>query len=621
MAARGAPRPADARADSCYAAPAVNKLSSIIGGAAVIAISFVFIVTFRPQSGAKTTDTGPACLAEVHGTCIPAHWYRAAFKMLAQRLPDGAAVKQLHLRLEAAEGLIEMQVLNDDAKRLGVTVSSEDVSREFVAGRIHVSLPAKDIREFAPRLGIEPQYLFQYMGVRGKTKKFDEKLFEKNARQATGLSSVDFREWQTKELIAARMREIIRARVHVGDEEVYDQYAREKSTATIDYVKFDYPWYATMVDVSPKTIEDWAAKNAEKVASVWDQRKNEFLPECRVTRAIEAKAEQMTATDEQKAAAKKKLEGALDRLKKGDDFAAVARDVSENTITAKIGGDVGCLSKAHVPKPLEDALEALQPGKFTDVIESEHAYYILKLEQVAQGADAERVGKAQVARDLYLSSETGAMAADGARRVMTAAKSGTPLKDAADAYVKDFLASHRPVADKKDDKKKDKADKGDAGDDKKEEAAAPNPDDPENSPIRPQIDTSLPFSEGGTPVPGIQGLNDVAKIAFGLKTVGELPADVIAYDGGFLVIQLKEKAAASRDEYAKNRQYYAQSMAAFKQQDALVSYMRRISSNLGPEARPLASLISNGKPAGSAAPSGSPAEEPPMEGPGDDDGE
>jgi peptidyl-prolyl cis-trans isomerase D len=237
--------------------PAVNKLSQLLGAAAVIAIAVVFILQFRPATGAQVTDSGPRCLAEVHGTCIPTHVFYAAYQAIL-RGGDNNVARQMQMRSQVANGLVEMQLLNDDAKRLGIAVSDDDVSREFVAGRLHVSLPAHEL-DLIPRLGLDgyrvsqdPRDWFQFLPVKGKDKKFEQKQFEKMVRRMTHLSPADFREWQTKEILAARMRDLIRSRARVSEEEVFDQFSRDKSTATIDYVKFDYRWYLELVDASPK---------------------------------------------------------------------------------------------------------------------------------------------------------------------------------------------------------------------------------------------------------------------------------------------------------------------------------------------------------------------------------
>ena len=112
----------------------MNKLSSIIGAAAVIAIAFVFIIQFRPASNAARVDSGPTCVAEIHGTCISANNFWAAYRLLTYRGGDAARLKAMGLRRQTAEGLVEQWVLNQDAKRLGIVVSDDDGT-----GFVHVA--------------------------------------------------------------------------------------------------------------------------------------------------------------------------------------------------------------------------------------------------------------------------------------------------------------------------------------------------------------------------------------------------------------------------------------------------------------------------------------------------
>ncbi len=360
------------RTMSCYAAPArltlgrferrrgpgihlvgalVNKLNSILGGAVVIAIGIVFIVQFRPASGQQgKADDGPKCVAEVKGSCINSNYFFAAQRLISYRGLDASRQKSMGFRRQVAEGLIEQWALNQDAKRLGITVSDDDVSAEIAAGRAHISLPADKAREMGYPLGIGEDQVSPIAVRDRKTKKFDAKQAEKNIRQTTRLSSLDFRDYQKQELIAARMRDIVKQRVRVGENEAFEQFSREKATVTLDFVRLDRRFYADLVlDTSPKAVQAWADQNKEELDKVWESRKAQFLPECRVTRHVLVKVSD-TATDEEKAEAKKKAERLLERINKGEDFAEVARKTSDDGSAAR-GGELGCVQKGKMVKP------------------------------------------------------------------------------------------------------------------------------------------------------------------------------------------------------------------------------------------------------------------------------
>lgn len=70
----------------------------------------------------------------------------------------------------------------------------------------------------------------------------------------------------------------------------------------------------------------------------------------------------------------------VERLKRGEDFAALAKDVSDDKHSKEQGGDVGFLKPADTPKQLTDTLYVLQKiGDVSDPVESDLGIHIVKL--------------------------------------------------------------------------------------------------------------------------------------------------------------------------------------------------------------------------------------------------
>jgi peptidyl-prolyl cis-trans isomerase C len=84
------------------------------------------------------------------------------------------------------------------------------------------------------------------------------------------------------------------------------------------------------------------------------------------------------ADEPQKAAARKKIEEIQQKVKKGDDFAALAKEFSEGPSSAK-GGDLGYFRKGQMMKPFEEAAFALKPGEVSDIVETSFGYHLIKL--------------------------------------------------------------------------------------------------------------------------------------------------------------------------------------------------------------------------------------------------
>ena len=73
------------------------------------------------------------------------------------------------------------------------------------------------------------------------------------------------------------------------------------------------------------------------------------------------------ATAAQQSAARAKADAALRRIREGESFAKVARDVSDGP-TAKEGGDLGYFRRGQMLAELEQAAFALQPGQISSLI-------------------------------------------------------------------------------------------------------------------------------------------------------------------------------------------------------------------------------------------------------------
>lgn len=107
----------------------------------------------------------------------------------------------------------------------------------------------------------------------------------------------------------------------------------------------------------------------EEVRKYYDSHKDQFSsPESVKVRHILVKS-----IDE----AKKVKE----RLKKGEDFAKVAREVSMDPGSRDRGGDLGYVSRGKMVKSFEDAAFALKKkGEISDIVQTEYGFHIIKLE-------------------------------------------------------------------------------------------------------------------------------------------------------------------------------------------------------------------------------------------------
>ncbi|MBC7932927.1 MAG: peptidylprolyl isomerase [Rubrivivax sp.] len=77
---------------------------------------------------------------------------------------------------------------------------------------------------------------------------------------------------------------------------------------------------------------------------------------------------------------RQKAEEVLRRAKAGEDFAALARQFSEDESNKNAGGELGWFGRGRMVKEFEDAAFALKDGEVGGVVETQFGYHIIKVE-------------------------------------------------------------------------------------------------------------------------------------------------------------------------------------------------------------------------------------------------
>ena len=85
-------------------------------------------------------------------------------------------------------------------------------------------------------------------------------------------------------------------------------------------------------------------------------------------------------TQDDRAAIAKQMEPILERAREGEDFAALAREFSEDSATNGNGGDTGFFHRGTMVPAFEDVAFSLEPGEISEPVSTVFGVHILKLE-------------------------------------------------------------------------------------------------------------------------------------------------------------------------------------------------------------------------------------------------
>jgi peptidyl-prolyl cis-trans isomerase C len=92
-----------------------------------------------------------------------------------------------------------------------------------------------------------------------------------------------------------------------------------------------------------------------------------------------------TATPEEKTAAKAKIDGLLKQVKGGGDFAALAKENSDDPGSKIMGGDLGFFDRNTMVKEFADTAFAMKVGQVSNVVETQYGYHIIKVTDRKEG--------------------------------------------------------------------------------------------------------------------------------------------------------------------------------------------------------------------------------------------
>jgi peptidyl-prolyl cis-trans isomerase D len=461
----------------------------------------VFIVNFGPQSPSGC-DRGQSRMTEsaarVGDRVLSLKDYQYGLMMLDRGFPPKVA-RQVRLKETIMDLLIQRELLASEAERLGFRVTDQEVEDMLM----------HDAKMLA--LG-QPQRLPAL-----EDGELDAARFSKFRQFQLGMTERSFIDQQRRELLAARMREMLRSSVAVSPNEVQDDWVRTTDQANAEFVRFQVSHYDSEVELRPEDIAAYVKANQDKLKKIYEQRKPAVYdkqPRQRRLRQILVKLA-ADADADTTAAASKKADEIAARVRKGESFAKVAKAVSDDGSTKGRGGDLGWQRSGGTTLGPEAEAKVWQAkdGELVGPIKTGAGFMLVMPEGTREGDISFEQASAELAEAELRQEKAVAMAKADAEAALARAKAapGKALKEVFPAAEGDAAKATAPKAE----------------------------------------ETGL-FARRGALVPTIGPAPVVAKAIFSLTD--EQPfAGPLDEAGAFTVLKLKERKKPDMAEFAKEK--------------------------------------------------------------------
>ena len=351
----------------------------------LVGVALSFVIGFGVLPTLKDKEGEGYVVAKVGDRTITrGDWNRAhenlrrLYQKIYQDRFSEEMVEQLGLRETALDNLINQALQLQEAKRLNVKVTDQELQEKII------SLP-----------------YFQRNGV------FDRDLYLRLLNRNM-LTPSAFEEMQREEILIQKMQDLIRSSVKVSDQELWDRYGLEKEEVDLTVMKVDPINFEDDVDVDDEVLNNYFQERAQDflapekvkvsyarilpepfneqikiytgdVEDYYDSHFEEFThPEEIRLRHILLRTNP-DADPSQLEEKKKVLRGLKERIEQGEDFTQLAQAYSED-VSAKQGGDLGTVKKNQLVPEVESVAFSLKPGEVSDIVKSPYGVHLLKVE-------------------------------------------------------------------------------------------------------------------------------------------------------------------------------------------------------------------------------------------------
>src|SRR5262245_9442823 len=353
-------------------------------GLVAVSMCLYLIPNFMQPSTSTVSATSREIIANIGDRTVTVKDFDARYQaqLASYRSQFGGNVnesvlRQLGIEQQVLRQLIEEQIAAIEAERQGIRVTDEELASQILA------LP-----------------LFQENGQFIGDRAYRQVLQSLNPP----LTVSEFEGEMRRSMELDRLRAALTDWMVVSDAELEREYKLRNDKVKLLVVALNSGTFRDKVTVTDADVAAWfeAHKSDYKIGEqrriryfLMDQEKaklkvtvtpneiqrdyNDNLDRYHTPEQIRASHILFKTDGKSEAEVRTRAEAVLKQLKGGADFAALAKQLSEDDATKASGGDLNFFGRGRMVAEFDNAVFAMQPGQMSDLVKSPFGFHIIKV--------------------------------------------------------------------------------------------------------------------------------------------------------------------------------------------------------------------------------------------------
>jgi peptidyl-prolyl cis-trans isomerase D len=353
-------------------------------GLVVVAMAIFFIPQDFLQPATSVGASPREVIAEVEGHELTAGDFQQRYLMQVQAYRqqfggtiNDALLRQLGIDQQILTQMIDEQVALLEADRQGIRVSDDELAQQIFA------IPS--LQENGRFIG-------------------EERYSALLASQQPPMTKSQFEESLRRSMILDKLRAALTDWIAIGDSDLEREYRDRNEKVKLQVVALTADKFRSQVTVTDADVASYFDSHKAEYR-VGEQRKvkyllldrdqarqrvqvppndiqryyNDNITQYQTAEQVRASHILLNTGGKDEAAVRKQGEDLLAQIKKGADFAALAKKYSEDPGSKDKGGDLDYFGRGRMVPEFEAAAFSLPPGQVSELVKTQYGFHIIKV--------------------------------------------------------------------------------------------------------------------------------------------------------------------------------------------------------------------------------------------------